>query len=81
MAGASRKASQWERNAVPFRVIILQKNKEIGSRECETKAEALGYAQARQSFQSDGIAVIVVDENHQTVFTTEPAKDSNPPRL
>jgi hypothetical protein len=74
---ASRKASRLGEDAVPYKVILLKKDREIGSRECETRTEALAYAEARQSFQPDGTAVIIVDHNQQIVFTTSPAKDSN----
>ncbi len=65
---------------MPYKVILLKKDIEIGSRECETRTEAFAYAEARRSFQPDGTAVIVVDDNHQIVFTTPPAKESNAPR-
>ena len=65
---------------MPFKIILLRGNNEIGSRECETKAEALAYAEARQSLQPEGTSVIIVDDNHQIVFTSPPAKDSHAPR-
>jgi hypothetical protein len=67
-------------DAVPYKVILFKKDIEIGSRECETRTEALAYAEARQSFQPDRTSVIVIDDDHQIVFTTPPAKDSNAPR-
>lgn len=33
-----------------FKVIFSTGNNEIGSRECETKTEAVAYAKARHSF-------------------------------
>jgi hypothetical protein len=62
---------------VPYQVILLKKDKQIGSRECETKTEALAYAEARKSLQPDETSVIVVDDTHEIVFTASPAKESN----
>ena len=33
---------------MPFKVIFLKGNNEIDSRKCETKTEAVAYAEARQ---------------------------------
>jgi hypothetical protein len=65
---------------VPYKVILLKKDKQIGSRECETRTEALAYAEARRSFQPDETSVIVTDHNHEIVFTASPAKESDATR-
>lgn len=63
---------------MPFRVILLKENKELGSRKCETKAEAVAYAKVWQSLQSVTVSAMVVDDdNNEIVFPTGQAKESN----
>jgi len=66
---------------MPFKVIFSTGNNEIGSRECETKTEAVAYAKARHSFQLEATSAIVVDDDSsEIVFTAGQAKASNAPR-
>jgi hypothetical protein len=66
---------------MPFKVIFVKGNNEIDSRKCETKTEAVAYAKARQSFQSEATSAIIVDDDsNEIVFTTGQAKESDAPR-
>jgi len=65
---------------MPFKVIFLKGNNEIDSRKCETKTEAVAYANARQSFQPETVSAIIVDDDsNEIVFTTGQARESNAP--
>ena len=66
---------------MPFKVIFLKGNNEVDSRKCETKTEAVAYANARQSFHPETVSAIIVDDDsNEIVFTTGQAKESNAPR-
>jgi hypothetical protein len=65
---------------MPFKVIFLKGNNEVDSRKCETKTEAVAYANARQSFAPETVSAIIVDDDsNEIVFTTGHAKESNVP--
>jgi hypothetical protein len=62
-------------------VIFLKGNKEVDTRKCETKTEAVAYAEARQSFHPKTVSAIIVDDdNNEIVFTAGQAKESDGPR-
>jgi hypothetical protein len=66
---------------MPFKVIFLKGNHEIDARKCETKTEAVAYAEARQSFRPEAVSAIIVDDySNEIVFTTGLAKESDAPR-
>ncbi len=46
---------------MPFKIILLKGNKEIGSRKCETRTEAVAYVEGWQSFRRETISAIIVD--------------------
>jgi hypothetical protein len=66
---------------MPFKVIFMKGNNEVDSRKCETKTEAVAYANARRSFPSESVSAIIVDdESNEIVFTAGLAKESDAPR-
>ena len=66
---------------MPFKVIFLKGNNEVDLRKCETKTEAVAYANARQSFHPETVSAIIVDDDsNEIVFTTGQAKELNAPR-
>jgi hypothetical protein len=66
---------------MPFKVIFLKENNEVDSRKCETKTEAVAYAEARRSFHPETVSAIIVDDDsNEIVFTTGQAKESNASR-
>jgi hypothetical protein len=66
---------------MPFKVIFLKGNNEIDTRKCETKTEAVAYAEARQSFPPAAVSAIIVDDDsNEIVFTTGQAKEPDAPR-
>jgi hypothetical protein len=67
-------------DVMPFTVVFLNGSNKLDSRKCETKTEAVAYAEARQSFQPETNSAIIVDDNDEIVFTTEQAKESDPTR-
>ncbi len=61
---------------MPFKVIFLKGNNEVDSRKCETKTEAVAYAEARRSFQRETVSAIIVDDvSNEIVFTAGQAKE------
>ena len=63
---------------MPFQVIFLKGNNEIDSRKCETKTEAIGYAEARRRLRPEAIfAIVVDDDSNEIVFTAGAAKELN----
>jgi hypothetical protein len=63
-------------DAMPFKVIFLKGNNEVDTRRCETKTEAVAYAEARRSFQPETVSAIIVDDDsNEIVFTTGQAKE------
>ena len=75
--GAWDKALRGE-DAMPFKVIFLKGNNEVDSRNCDTKTEAVAYAETWRSLQSERISAIVVDDDsNEIVFTAGQAKESN----
>lgn len=66
---------------MPFKVIFLKGNNEVDSRRCETKTEAVAYANARQSLPTESVSAIIVDdESNEIVFTTYQVKESDAAR-
>jgi hypothetical protein len=66
---------------MPYRVILLKGNEEIGSKTCETRTEAAAYVRGWQSFRRETISAIIVDEDSsEIVLPTEQANDSSAPR-
>jgi hypothetical protein len=75
--GAWQEALQGE-DPMPFKVIFLKGNNEVDSRNCDTKTEAVAYAETWRSLQSERISAIVVDDDsNEIVFTAGQAKESN----
>jgi hypothetical protein len=65
---------------MPFKVIFLKGNKEVDTRKCETKTEAVAYAEARRSFHPETVSAIIVDDDsNEIVFTAGQEKESNAP--
>jgi hypothetical protein len=65
---------------MPFKVIFLKGNNEVDSRKCETKTEAVAYANVRPSLAPETVSAIIVDDDsNEIVFTTGQAKESNAP--
>jgi hypothetical protein len=57
-------------DAMPFRVILFEKNREIGSKVWETEAEAITHAKTTPP-QLEAISVIVVDNDTNEIVFTE----------
>jgi hypothetical protein len=55
---------------MPFRVILFEKNREIGSKVWETKAEAIAHAKMTP-LQFEAISAIVVDNDTNEIVFTE----------
>jgi hypothetical protein len=64
---------------MPFRVILLKENNELGSRKCETRTEAVAYAKVWQSLRSVTVSAIIVDDdNNEVLFTERTAEGIKP---
>ena len=63
-------------DAMPFKVIFLKGKKEVETRKCETKTEAVAYANARQSVPLETVSAIIVDDDsNEIVFTSGQARE------
>jgi hypothetical protein len=69
-----------EKNVGPFKVILLKENKEIGSRKCKTRTEAVAYVKTWQSLQSGTVSATIVDDNGKEIVFEEKAKESKASR-